>query len=98
MASGPKRRPPGPSFLRHGLPFLAFMGLGSLWLGEIVRGKQSLRDQATTLRDKETIKRARPTVEEELAILQGKIDIHSWENRALPDFPGARNPNRKPAD
>lgn len=86
------------SFIRHGLPFLIFMGVGSVWLSEVVRGKQSLRDQATSMRDKETIKRTRFNIEEEMAILQGKINIHSWENRALPDFPGARDPSRRPAD
>lgn len=86
-----------PSFLLVGLPFLTFMGLGSVWLSEILRGKQSLKDERQ-LSQKSTIKRTKFDIEQELAILQGKINIDAWENRAIPDFPGKRDPNRKPAD
>lgn len=88
-----------PSFLYVGLPFLTFMGLGSIWLSEILRGKQSLRDERqATARQRGTIKRTKFDIEQELAILQGKINIDAWENRAIPDFPGKRDPNRKAAD
>lgn len=86
-----------PSFLLVGLPFLTFMGLGSVWLSEILRGKQSLKDERQ-LHQKSTIKRTKFDIEQELAILQGKINIDAWENRAIPDFPGKRDPSRKPAD
>lgn len=95
MSAAKRRRP---SFLFVGLPFLTFMGLGSVWLSEIVRGRQSYFDEAKRARGKETIKRTKFDPEQELAILTGRINIDSWENRAIPDFPGKRDPNRKPAD
>ncbi|KAJ1629680.1 hypothetical protein T492DRAFT_1009485 [Pavlovales sp. CCMP2436] len=94
MSTRPSKRS---SFLFVGLPFLTFMGLGSVWLSEILRGKQSLRNEQA-LHMKGTIKRTKFNLEQELAILQGKINIDAWENRAIPDFPGKRDPNRKPSD
>jgi hypothetical protein len=97
MAAPTSRR--RPSFLFVGLPFLTFMGLGSMWLSEILRGRQSLRnEQQVAMRQKSTIKRTKFDIEQELAILQGKINIDAWENRAIPDFPGKRDPNRKASD
>lgn len=79
-------------FVRHGLPFLALVVLGSFGLSEFTSIRVQKRDEKNrmlsaeeTLRFQKKVQKV--DVDEEFEKIRRDLDLDNWENKRLPRPP-----------
>ncbi|KMZ62127.1 Kinesin like protein, putative, expressed [Zostera marina] len=91
-------------FLRYGIPLISFTVLGSFGLGHMIQGRQNVRKEKDdleweALENTKLLARTGPmdgykpnknfSLENELKVLQEKIDIHNYEFKKIPRLDGS---------